>query len=121
MVEEKKDSDHLDASLKRHAKDVKDMNAYMDGNDKESPIRHSQQGVHRGAHVPADSQVQAAAAAQHFPEMCIRDRSTAALIAGFIPAASPPDVIMAIPLISNKVNLSGGKCYRCLLYTSRCV
>ncbi len=30
MVEEKKDSDHLDASLKRHAKDVRDMNAYMD-------------------------------------------------------------------------------------------
>ena len=42
MVEEKKDSDHLDASLKRHAKDVKDMNAYMDGNDKESPIRPEQ-------------------------------------------------------------------------------
>ncbi|MFR4415913.1 MAG: hypothetical protein ACLT8E_00050 [Akkermansia sp.] len=28
--------------LKRHAKDVKDMNAYMDGNDKESPIRPEQ-------------------------------------------------------------------------------
>lgn len=42
MVEEKKDSEHLDASLKRHAKDVKDMNAYMEGNDKESPIRPEQ-------------------------------------------------------------------------------
>lgn len=42
MLEEKKDSEHLDASLKRHAKDVKDMNAYMDGNDKESPIRPEQ-------------------------------------------------------------------------------
>ena len=33
---------HLEASLKRHAKDVKDMNAYMEGNDKESPIRPEQ-------------------------------------------------------------------------------
>lgn len=39
MVEEKSDSSHLDASLKRHAKDVHDMNAYVEGNGKESPIR----------------------------------------------------------------------------------
>lgn len=42
MVQEKTDSEHLEASLKRHAKDVKDMNAYMEGNDKESPIRPEQ-------------------------------------------------------------------------------
>ena len=42
MVVVKNDSDPLDASQQRHAKDVKDMNAYMDGNDKESPIRPEQ-------------------------------------------------------------------------------
>ena len=42
MVQEKTDSEHLEAPLKRHAKDVKDMNAYMEGNDKESPIRPEQ-------------------------------------------------------------------------------
>ncbi|MCD8061612.1 MAG: thiamine pyrophosphate-dependent enzyme [Akkermansiaceae bacterium] len=42
MVQEKTNSEHLEASLKRHAKDVKDMNAYMEGSDKESPIRPEQ-------------------------------------------------------------------------------
>ena len=42
MVQVKTDSVLLEASLKRHAKDVKDMNAYMEGNDKESPIRPEQ-------------------------------------------------------------------------------
>lgn len=55
MVEEKKDSDHLDASLKRHAKDVKDMNAYMDGNDKESPIRPEQVTTAVNKHAAPDA------------------------------------------------------------------
>lgn len=39
MVQEKTDSGHLDSSLERYAGDVKDMNAYMEGSGKESPIR----------------------------------------------------------------------------------
>lgn len=39
MVQEKTDSGHLDSSLERYARDVKDMNAYMEGSGRESPIR----------------------------------------------------------------------------------
>lgn len=55
MLEEKKDSEHLDASLKRHARDVKDMNAYMDGNDKESPIRPEQVTTALNKYAAADA------------------------------------------------------------------
>lgn len=55
MVQDKTDSEHLEASLKRHAKDVKDMNAYMDGNDKESPIRPEQVTSALNRHAASDA------------------------------------------------------------------
>ena len=55
MVQEKTDSEHLEASLKRHAKDVKDMNAYMEGNDKESPIRPEQLSTALNKYAASDA------------------------------------------------------------------
>lgn len=57
MVQEKTDSEHLEASLKRHAKDVKDMNAYMEGNDKESPIRPEQLTTALNKYAASDARV----------------------------------------------------------------
>lgn len=39
LVQEKENSVHLESSLQRHAKDVRDMNAYVEGSGKETPIR----------------------------------------------------------------------------------
>lgn len=55
MVQEKTDSGHLDAALKRHARDVKEMNAYMEGNDKESPIRPEQLTTALNRHAASDA------------------------------------------------------------------
>ena len=55
MVQEKTDSEHLDASLKRHARDVRDMNAYMEGSDKESPIRPEQLTTALNKHAASDA------------------------------------------------------------------
>ena len=55
MVQEKTDSGHLDSALNRHARDVKEMNAYMEGNDKESPIRPEQLTTALNRHAASDA------------------------------------------------------------------
>ena len=55
MVQEKTDSGHLDAALNRHARDVKEMNAYREGNDKESPSRPEQLTTALNRHAASDA------------------------------------------------------------------